>query len=429
MPLQSQIAAICRLEAGVIIGALTRLLRDVDLAEDMAQDALLAALDHWPREGLPAKSGAWLMTTAKHRALDHLRRQQMLTREHEALAQDLAAAQADVQPDFVDALDTARRDEIGDDLLRLLFTACHPALSRDAQVALTLRLLGGLGTPEIARAYLLPEATLAQRIVRAKRTLKGQNPELPVGAARSERLHAVHAVIYLIFNEGYAASSGVGWTRPELCAEALRLARVLATLLPDDAESQGLVALLEIQSSRLAARVDAHGLPVLLMDQDRRRWDVLLIRRGIAALQRAQALGATGPYTLQAAIAACHARATQPQDTDWRAIVALYDTLLQVAPSPVVQLNRAVAVSMAPPPHGGPAVALLLVQALLDQPAMVSYPWLHSVHGDLLHRLGQHASAALAFDRAAAHSGNDADRSLLQTRAAQARAADIQALP
>jgi RNA polymerase sigma factor (sigma-70 family) len=421
--LPSHIAAVWRLEAGVIIGALTRLLRDVDLAEEMAQDALLAALDHWPRDGLPDKPGAWLMTTAKHRALDHLRRQQMLAREHEAQAQDLAAAQADVQPDFVDALDAARRDEIGDDLLRLLFTACHPALSREAQVALTLRLLGGLGTPEIARAFLLPETTLAQRIVRAKRALKGQNPELPVGAARSERLHAVHAVIYLIFNEGYAATSGAGWTRPELCAEALRLARVLATLLPDDAESQGLVALLEIQSSRLAARVDDQGLPVLLMNQDRRRWDTLLIRRGLAALQRAWALQAPGTYTLQAAIAACHARATQPQDTDWRAIVALYDTLLQLAPSPVVQLNRAVAVSMAPAPQGGPAVALPLVQVLLDQPAMAGYPWLHSVHGDLLHRLGQHASAALAFDRAAL-SGNAADRAVLQARAAQARAAD-----
>ena len=414
-------AAVWRLESGVLIGALTRMLHDIALAEEVAQDALMAALDHWPREGLPTKPGAWLMTTAKHKALDHLRRQAMLAREHDALAQDLAAAQADVQPDFVDALDAARQDEIGDDLLRLIFTACHPALQREAQVALTLRLLGGLSTTEIARAHLLPEATIAQRIVRAKRALKGQSHELPVGAARSERLQAVRAVIYLIFNEGYAASSGGDWTRPELCAEALRLARVLAALLPADAEVLGLVALLEIQSSRLSARVDGQGQPVLLMDQDRRRWDTLLIRRGLAALAQAQALGAPGPYTLQAAIAACHARAAQAQDTDWAAIVDLYDQLLRVSPSPVVALNRAAALGMAPPPQGGPAAALDAVEALAADKSLAHYPWLYSVRGDLLQRLSRHADAAKDFDQAAALSGNDRDRALLLQRAQVSR--------
>ncbi len=415
------VAAVWRLESGVVIGALSRMLRDISLAEEFAQDALMAALDHWPREGLPDKPGAWLMTTAKHRALDHLRRQAMLAREHEALAQDLAATQADVQPDFVDALDAARQDEIGDDLLRLIFTACHPSLAREAQVALTLRLLGGLSTAEIARAHLVPEATIAQRIVRAKRSLKGQDYELPMGAARSERLHAVRAVIYLIFNEGYAASSGTDWTRPALCAEALRLARVLAALLPDDPEVQGLVALLEIQSSRMAARVDAQGLAVLLMDQDRRRWDSLLIRRGLAALARAQALGEPGAYTLQAAIAACHARAARSQDTDWEAIVGHYEHLLGVAPSPVVELNHAMALSMAPPPQGGPQRALLRLDALVAEGALASYPWLYSVRGDVLERLGRHADAALAFERAAQLSGNDSDRAVLLARAQRAR--------
>jgi RNA polymerase sigma factor (sigma-70 family) len=419
------VAAVWRLESGAVLGALTRLLRDINLAEEVAQDALMAALDHWPRDGLPLKPGAWLMTTAKNRALDHLRRQTMLAREHEALAQDLAAAQADVQPDFVDALDAARQDDIGDDLLRLIFTACHPVLPRDAQVALTLRLLGGLSTAEIARAHLLPEATLAQRIVRAKRALKGQRCELPVGAARSERLHAVRAVIYLIFNEGYAASSGADWTRPDLCAEALRLARVLAALLPDDAEVQGLVALLEIQSSRLAARVGVQGQAVLLMDQDRRRWDALLIHRGLAALARAQALGDAGPYTLQAAIAACHARAAEAVHTDWAAIVGLYDQLQAVAPSPVVALNRAAALSMATPPQGGPAAALQALEALVAEGALADYPWLHSVHADVLHRLGRHADAAAAFDRAAGLSGNGQDRALLTQRARAARGAGI----
>jgi RNA polymerase sigma factor (sigma-70 family) len=415
------VAAVWRLESGVVIGALTRMLHDIALAEEVAQDALMAALDHWPREGLPNKPGAWLMTTAKHKALDHLRRQAMLAREHEALAQDLAAAQADVQPDFVDALDAARQDEIGDDLLRLIFTACHPVLPRDAQVALTLRLLGGLSTAEIARAHLLPEATIAQRIVRAKKALNGQSYELPQGAARSERLQAVRAVIYLIFNEGYAASSGTDWTRPDLCAEALRLARVLAALLPADAEVMGLVSLLEIQSSRLAARVDAQGQPVLLMDQDRRRWDSLLIRRGLAALAQATALGEPGPYTLQAAIAACHARATQAQDTDWAAIVGLYDQLLVLSPSPVVALNRAAALSMAPPPLGGPAAALPVVDALTADAALASYPWLYSVQGDLLQRLGRHADAAAAFEHAAALSSNERDRALLLQRAQVSR--------
>jgi RNA polymerase sigma factor (sigma-70 family) len=419
------VAAVWRLESGVVIGALTRMLHDIALAEEMAQDALMAALDHWPREGLPNKPGAWLMTTAKHKALDHLRRQAMLAREHEALAQDLAAVQADVQPDFVDALDAARQDEIGDDLLRLIFTACHPVLPREQQVALTLRLLGGLSTAEIARAHLLPEAAIAQRIVRAKKALNGQSYELPQGAARSERLQAVRAVIYLIFNEGYAASSGADWTRPDLCAEALRLARVLAALLPADAEVLGLVALLEIQSSRLAARVDAQGQPVLLMDQDRRRWDTLLIRRGLAALAQAQAQspGEPGPYTLQAAIAACHALAAQAQDTDWAAIVGLYDQLLARSPSPVVALNRAAALSMAPPPLGGPAAALPVVEALAADAALASYPWLYSVQGDLLQRLGRHANAVTAFERAAALSGNGRDRDLLLRRAQVSREA------
>ena len=415
------IAAAWRLESGAVVGALTRMLRDIGLAEEVAQDALMAALDHWPREGLPNKPGAWLMTTAKHKALDHLRRQAMLAREHEALSQDLAAAQADVQPDFVDALDAARQDEIGDDLLRLIFTACHPVLPREAQVALTLRLLGGLSTAEIARAHLLPEATIAQRIVRAKKALKGQSYDLPMGAARSERLQAVRAVIYLIFNEGYAASSGADWTRPDLCAEALRLARVLAALLPGDAETQGLVALLEIQSSRLGARVDAQGQPVLLMDQDRRRWDALLIHRGLDALGRAQALGEPGPYTLQAAIAACHARAAVAQGTDWAAIVRLYDQLLAATPSPVVALNRAAALSMAPAPTGGPAAALKVIEDLVAENALSDYPWLHSVRGDVLQRLGRHTDAAAAFERAAALSGNEQDRALLLRRAQAAR--------
>ena len=415
------IAAAWRLESGAVVGALTRMLRDIGLAEEVAQDALMAALDHWPREGLPNKPGAWLMTTAKHKALDHLRRQAMLAREHEALSQDLAAAQADVQPDFVDALDAARQDEIGDDLLRLIFTACHPVLPREAQVALTLRLLGGLSTAEIARAHLLPEATIAQRIVRAKKALKGQSYDLPMGAARSERLQAVRAVIYLIFNEGYAASSGADWTRPDLCAEALRLARVLAALLPGDAETQGLVALLEIQSSRLGARVDAQGQPVLLMDQDRRRWDALLIHRGLDALGRAQALGTPGPYTLQAAIAACHARAAVAQDTDWAAIVRQYDQLLAATPSPVVALNRAAALSMAPAPTGGPAAALKVIEDLVAENALSDYPWLHSVRGDVLQRLGRRTDAAAAFERAAALSGNEQDRALLLRRAQAAR--------
>lgn len=414
------IEAVWRIECAKIVAAVTRLTRDVGLAEECAQDALVAALEHWPRDGQPANPGAWLTQAAKHRALDHLRHRTLAERKHEELGRDLEAAQALVVPDFVDGLDARRADTIGDDLLRLMFIACHPVLSTDARVALTLRLLGGLTTGEIAHAFLVPEPTIAQRIVRAKKTLAAaQVPfELPAPEALAERLDSVMEVVYLIFNEGYSASTGSEWVRPALCDEALRLARMLAQLAPAEAEAQALAALLELQASRLPARVDAQGRPVLLPEQDRTRWDRLLMRRGLDALARALALAgdAPGPYTLQAAIAACHARAARAEHTDWAAIATLYARLAAVAPSPVVELNRAVALGMAE----GPAAGLALVDRLLDEPRLAGYPWLASVRGDLLARLGRGAEARQEFERAAGLAHNERDRALLLERAARA---------
>jgi len=411
------IEAVWRIESAKVIAHVARLVRDVGVAEELAQDALVSALEHWPAEGLPDNPGAWLMTTAKNRALDRLRADALHARKHEELGADLDAMQAHITPDFVDALDAARQDDIGDDLLRLVFTACHPVLSTDARVALTLRLLGGLTTDEIARACLVPEPTIAQRIVRAKRTLtEAKVPfEVPRAAALPERLASVLEVIYLVFNEGYSATAGDDWMRPTLCAEAQRLGRIVAELVPDEAEVHGLVALMEIQASRTHARVDAEGRPVLLMEQDRGRWDPLLIRRGLAALARAEALGgARGSYALQGALAACHARARTPEATDWAQIVALYDALAQVAPSPVVELNRAVAVGMA----FGPAAGLELVDALIAEPRLANYHWLPSVRADLLAKLGRDAEARAEFERAAAMTRNVRERELLLARAA-----------
>ncbi|WKB54970.1 RNA polymerase sigma factor [Eleftheria terrae] len=410
------IEAVWRIERAKIIATVARLVRDVGVAEELAQDALVAALEHWPGEGVPANPAAWLVATAKNRALDRLRRDKLLAGKHEQLAHELEAQEAGVVPDFVDALDAARADQIGDDLLRLVFTACHPVLSTDARVALTLKLLGGLTTLEIARAFLVPEATIAQRIVRAKRTLAAARVpfELPRGDALASRLASVLEVIYLIFNEGYTATAGEDWMRPALCDEALRLGRILAQLSPAEPEVHGLVALMELQASRAAARVDAAGRPVLLLEQDRARWDRLLIRRGLAALQRAESLGgALGPYALQAGIAACHARARTAGDTDWVAIVALYDALAQVAASPVVELNRAVAVAMA----FGPAAGLEIVDAMRSEPSLRQYHWLPSVRGDLLARLGRNGEARAEFEQAAALARNARERALLQERA------------
>ena len=409
------IATVWRLESAKVVGAVARRVRDVGVAEEIAQDALVAALEHWPRDGLPDNPGAWLMTTALRRAMDHIRHRQMADARHEDMAADLQALGADIEPDFVDALDAARQDEIGDDLLRLMFTACHPVLSADARVALTLKLLGGLTTFEIARACLVPETTVAQRIVRAKRTLAeaGVPFELPRGEALGERLVSVLEVVYLIFNEGYTATAGSDWMRPALCDEALRLGRMLARLAPREPEVLGLQALMEIQASRTAARTDAEGRPVLLADQDRSHWDRLLIRRGLAALERAEGLGGPpGPYRLQAAIAACHARAPSVQATDWAEIVALYTALERVQPSPVVSLNRAVAVSM----HEGPLAGLALVEALAGGKALTHYPWLHAVRGDLLQRLGRTVEARAAFLEAAELTGNERERALLLER-------------
>ena len=420
-PTHRAIEAVWRIESAKVVAGVARLVRDVGLAEEFAQDALVAALEHWPAEGVPDNPGAWLMTTAKHRALDRLRQDALHARKHEELGHDLEAMEAHVVPDFVDALGAAREDDIGDDLLRLVFTACHPVLSMDARVALTLRLLGGLATDEIARAFLQPEPTIAQRIVRAKRTLAAARVpfEVPRADALAARLAAVLEVIYLVFNEGYSATAGDDWVRPALCEEALRLGRIVADLMPGESEAQGLVALMEIQASRLHARVDAAGRPVLLLDQDRARWDPLLIRRGLAALERSEALGgARGPYALQAAIAACHARAHQAEATDWVQIVALYDALAQVAPSPVVELNRAVAVGMA----FGPAAGLELVDALGAEPALARYQWLPSVRGDLLAKLGRPAEARAEFERAAALTRNARERELLLERARDAGA-------
>lgn len=418
---EQALAGVWRIEAARLIASVARMVRDVGRAEEIAQDALMAALEHWPASGIPRNPAAWLMTTAKRRAIDHLRQQALHAREHEALGRDLEALQAQYAPDVVDTLVQAEQDDIGDDLLRLIFTACHPVLPTEGRVALTLRLLGGLTTAEIARAFLVPEPTVAQRIVRAKRSLSAAHVpfEVPGAADRVPRLASVLEVLYLIFNEGYAATAGDDWTRPALCAEAQRLGRVLAALAPDEPEVQGLVALMEIQASRLHARTDAQGRPVLLMDQDRARWDPLLVRRGLAALHQAEQLAraghAWGPYALQGAIAACHARARRAEDTDWQHIVALYDALLQVAPSPVVALNRAVAVGMAL----GPAAGLELVDALQGEPALRQYHWLPSVRGDLLARLGRGLDAQAEFERAAALTRNAQEQAMLQARAAQ----------
>jgi RNA polymerase sigma factor (sigma-70 family) len=411
-----RIAATWRLESGKVVAAVMRRVRDLGVAEDIAQDALVAALEHWPKDGIPDKPGAWLMRTALNRALDHLR--QRATRDgHEAdIAADLVALQADRAPDVADQVDAARRDPIGDDLLRLIFTACHPVLSADARVALTLKLLGGLSTHEIARAVLQTESTVAQRIVRAQRTLRdaGVPFELPHGPALAERLGSVLEVIYLIFNEGYTATRGSDWMRPALCDEALRLVRVLADLMPREPEVLGLQALLEIQASRGAARTDAQGRPVLLEQQDRARWDRLLIRRGLDALSRADLIAASpGPYQLQAAIAACHARAASVDETDWARMAALYAELARLTPSPVVELNRAVAVSR----HAGPAAGLAVLAPLLDEPALARYPWLSAVRGDLLQQLGRRDEAREAFERAASLTENEADRALMRERA------------
>jgi RNA polymerase sigma factor (sigma-70 family) len=384
------------------------------LAEELAQDALVAALEQWPVSGIPAKPGAWLMGTAKHRAIDLLRRRKSLERKHEQLGYELLGAQQELaERDF----DAVMEDDMGDDLLRLIFTSCHPVLSTDARVALTLRLLGGLTTEEIARAYLVPEATIAQRIVRAKRTLaEARVPfEVPRGAERAARLSSVLEVVYLIFNEGYSATAGDAWLRPELCEDALRLGRILAELVPTEAEVHGLVALMEIQTSRLRARLGPSGEPVLLLDQNRGRWDQLLIRRGLAALERAEQLGgALGPYALQAAIAACHARARTPAETDWPRIAALYDALAQLTPSPVVELNRAVALAMA----FGPAAGLELVDELTSEPSLRSYYLLPSVRGDLLVKLDRFDEARVEFERAASLTRNARERTLLLERAA-----------
>ena len=417
------IAAVWRIEQARIVAGVARMVRDIGLAEELAQDALVAALEHWPGDGVPANPGAWLMTTAKHRALDRLRRDKNLATKLEQIGLDLEAREALVVPDFVDALDAARQDDIGDDLLRLVFTACHPLLSPDARVALTLKLLGGLTTAEIARTCLVPEPTIAQRIVRAKRTLaEARVPfEVPRGEDLAPRLTSVLEVVYLIFNEGYTATAGDDWMRPALCDEALRLARILSELAPEEAEVHGLAALLELQASRTAARTDEQGRPVLLADQNRARWDHLLIRRGLAALSRAEQLSATqgqplGPYTLQAAIAACHARAPKAEATDWAGIAALYDALAQATPSPVVELNRAVAVAMA----FGPAAGLAIVDTLVGEPALKNYQWLPAVRGDLLSKLGRADEARDEFLRAAALAKNEREKALLEARAAAA---------
>ena len=412
------IDAVWRLEAAKVIGAVARLTHDLGVAEDLAGDALVAALEHWPRDGVPANPGAWLTTTAKRRALDWLRHRAMAAAEHEALALDDEARQAGFVPSVTETLIASEADPVGDDLLRLVFTACHPLLSRDAQVALTLKLVGGLTTGEIGRAFLVAESTIAQRIVRARHTLtEARVPfELPPRERLGDRLAAVLEVIYLVFNEGYAATSGDDWMRPALCDEALRLARMLSALAPAEAEVHGLQALLEIQASRIAARVGAQGQPVLLMEQDRARWDRLLIRRGLAALAQAEARcapGEAGPYALQAAIAACHARAARAEDTDWLRICALYDALLRQQPSPVIELNRAVAVGQA---HG-PAAALPLVQALQSQPQLSRYHLLPSVLAELLARLGRHDEARAQWLRAAGLTRNARERELLLARA------------
>jgi RNA polymerase sigma factor (sigma-70 family) len=414
-PAHAAIEAVFRIEWPKLIAGLTRVVRDVGAAEELAHDALVAALEQWPVEGIPDKPGAWLMATAKHRAIDTVRRAKLLRRKHEELGGELEALGGEVS-DEREAIDEALDDQIGDDMLSLMFVACHPVLATEARVALTLRMVGGLTTGEIARAFLVPEPTIAQRIVRAKRTLsEARVPfEVPRGEALAERLESVLEVVYLIFNEGYSATAGDDWLRPALCDDALRLARMLAELAPGEPEIHGLVALLEIQASRSAARTRPNGEPVLLLEQDRARWDRLLIRRGLQALERAERLGgALGPYALQAAIAACHARAATADATDWPRIVALYDALASLAPSPVVQLNRAVAVSMA----FGPAEGLAIVDGLVAGGKLESYHLLAAVRGDLLVKLGRVAEARAEFERAASLTRNERERRLMQARA------------
>jgi len=410
---QKAVATVWRMESTRLIGGLMRLVRDLSLAEDLAQDALVAALEQWPASGVPDNPGAWLMAAAKHRAIDRLRRNDMAQRKHDELGVEHELQQLLQAPDS-EALD----DSVGDDVLRLIFIACHPVLSSEARAALTLRLIGGLTTDEIARAFLQSEPTIAQRIVRAKRSLSAANVpfELPPAGELAQRLSSVLAVIYLIFNEGYAATAGDDLMRPQLCEEALRLGRILVALMPREAEAHGLLALMEIQASRTMARVDGRGEPVLLLDQDRARWDQLLIRRGLAGLQRAEDLGgAFGPYALQAAIAACHARARVAADTDWLRIAALYGALSQVLPSPVVELNRAMAVAMA----FGPASGLVIADALQDEPTLQNYHLLPSVRADLLAKLGRRDEAAAEFRRAATLTRNLREQAQLQRRAAE----------
>lgn len=413
------IEAVWKIESARLIAGLARIVREVGLAEDLAQDALVAALETWPESGVPDNPGAWLMTTAKRRAIDRLRHQKLSHRKHEELGREAEVLQELCGTDIETAVD----DHIGDDLLRLMFTACHPVLTTEARTALTLRLLGGLTTDEIARGFLLPEPTIAQRIVRAKRALAeaGVEFEAPRGAELAARLASVLEVIYLVFNEGYSATTGEDWMRPQLCEEALRLGRILAELAPLEPEVHGLVALMEIQASRTAARTGSSGEPILLLEQDRSRWDQLLIRRGLAALERATGLGnEPGPYLLQAAIAACHARARTAEDTDWPRIVALYDVLAQVSPSPVVELNRAVAVAMA----SGPAAGLELVDALAAEPALKNYHLLPSVRADLLAKLGRLEEARAEFERAAELTRNLRERGFLLARAIACARAD-----
>jgi len=413
----SAIDAVWRIESAKIIAGLARMVRDVGLAEELAQDALVVALERWSETGVPDNPGAWLMATAKNRALDHFRRNKLLERKHEELTGEMELEQEMAAADHETALVDAMDDDIGDDLLRLVFVACHPVLSTEARAALTLRLLCGLTTDEIARAFLVPEPTIAQRIVRAKRTLAETRVpfEVPRRDELAARLSSVLEIVYLVFNEGYSATAGEDWMRPALCEEALRLGRIVAELVPNEPEAHGLVALMEIQASRALARVGPSGEPILLLDQDRARWDHLLVRRGLAALERAEQLGGQlGPYALQAAIAACHARARTAAETDWTRIGALYDALAQIAPSPVVELNRAVAISMA----FGPAEGLALVDALASEPSLKSYHLLPAVRGDLLAKLGRLDEARAEFERAASLTRNARERKLLLDRAA-----------
>jgi RNA polymerase sigma factor (sigma-70 family) len=406
------IDAVWRIESAKLIAGLTRIVRDVGLAEDLAQDALLAALEQWPKSGVPDNPGAWLMAIGKRRAIDVMRRGPMMDRKHAEIGHDLESKQESPEPELAEALD----DPVGDDLLRLVFISCHPVLSTEARVALTLRLLGGLTTDEIARAFLVPEATIAQRIVRAKRTLSDRKVpfEVPRDAELAARVSSVLEVIYLIFNEGYSATSGEDWVRPGLCQDALRLGRIVAELAPNEPEVHGLVALMEIQASRLRARVGPSGEPVVLLDQNRAKWDRVLIQRGLAALERAESLGgALGPFALQAAIAACHARARTAEETDWGRIASLYLALGQVTPSPIVELNRAVAVSMA----RGPAAGLEIVDALTSEPTLANYHLLPSVRGDFLRKLGRFEEARVELERAASLTRNARERELLLERA------------